>query len=142
MRMTEYELFKTRLAKLCETGTIQKDVKKRFCYLKPVGSGELIFELCTMLLELFESSGKGDAQYAAVADAVTELIHSLAEVAETFPREVDAITEYIKTSVRCNALGAPEDFARLKADARIYNESLQNIKFGLPIFGLRSDDGR
>lgn len=132
----------SRLKVLCERGTVSRDAKKRFCAIKSADTGELVFAVCAELLRLFEQSVEGSAEYAAAAQAVTEFLNASSDDLKSFSKEIAAVKKYVELTARCNAHGAPEDFAKLKASSRTYNESLQNIKYGLPIFGLRSDDGK
>ncbi len=129
-----YKDFKAELAKLCERGRITKDTKKAFShYPETTSPSILIYSVCSDLLVLFGKSKENSAEYGSVSAAAVELISELGGTLDGFSRDVATLCAYITLTQKANA-GDKAQFDKLKKHSADFNRSLQNIRYGLPLF--------
>lgn len=131
--MTAYEKFKSSLAYLCERGKINKSTKKRLSRFNTDG-GELVYRVCTELAELFNEAPKDSSDYR---EAVWQVVSLVSEIGcgMGLKRDAAVVCAFLKLTADANRTGNASIFSKLKKHAQEYNESLQNIKHDLPLFG-------
>lgn len=93
----------------------------------------LIYSVCSDLIVLFDNAELNSVEYGCVSEAVVMLIMSVSAAVKGFSRDVATLCAYIKLTQKANC-GDAAQFEKLKKHAEDFNKSLQNVRYGLPLF--------
>lgn len=131
----DYCVFKARLARLCERGKLSKDVKKRFSnYNSDISPSDAVFRACSDFYLLF-CEGQEASELTALGECMTELIDWAKTLApECLYSDYDGVKSYIRLLVRASTIAQKDALITVSEFNEQFHKSLQNIKFGLPLF--------
>ncbi len=132
--MDAYGRFKAELGNLCERGKIGKNLKNKLSHYDGKDPSEMVYAVCSDFYE-FVLTADNNAEVEHAGACVVKLIDGVKpDAPDCLAPHYDTVAAYVKLAVKAHGIAEPFAADKVKEFYERFCESLECIKYGLPLF--------